>query len=390
MPYTLIASIVIILITAVSITVGPLKIISIRMNYLPILFGGIIGAVVGKNLTSQVNRKPAKMVPLLEILAFMDTNQLLNLETTWIEEDGPVISDFREVQDRLGKVNKDCSFLSGGLSNHNYDLGDNRILRVFKRSTDTSTIDLESNLNDLDWESFCTAKTLERGPDYLVQRKLLFSELEDNSTHGSVSGIALGEIHNTNPSIATNHNKFLSSLFSIYPLSDLISKKLVWALSSKKSILAPYREWISSTLLEVISENSEQINSASEDKVLLHGDCKPLNIKKSKINAGAVVFDWEFSFVGPRLVDIGHFLRWGASDSFIDTFISSYHSITEVDISGSLFAAKLIDLVNLSFQIAKSIEGSARENDILDYFETIVSAETNANKPLQRTINLRG
>jgi thiamine kinase-like enzyme len=319
------------------------------------------------------------------VLAFMDSEQLQNLETTWIEEDRSVISDFKEVQDRLGKINKDCSFLSGGLANHNYDLGNNRILRVFKRTTDTSTIDLESSLNDLDWKSFCTAKTLARGPDYLVQEKLLFSELEDNSTHGSVSGLALGEIHNTQPSIATNHNKFLSSLFSIYPLSDLISKKLVWAISSKKSILAPYREWISSTLLEVIGENSEQINSVSEDKVLLHGDCKPSNIKKSKINAGAVVFDWEFSFVGPRLVDIGHFLRWGASDSFINAFISSYQSITGVDITGNLLAAKLIDLVNLSFQLAKSKEGSARENDILDYFETMVFSRTNVSKPLQWT-----
>jgi thiamine kinase-like enzyme len=315
----------------------------------------------------------------------MDTGKLLNLETTWIEEDGPVVSDFREVQDRLGKITKDCSFLSGGLSNHNYDLGDNRVLRVFKNPTYTSTIDLESKLNDLDWNNFCTAKTLERGPDYLVQRKLLFSELEDNSTHGSISGLTLGEIHNSKPSIAINHNKFLSSLYSTCPLSDFISKKLAWALSSKKTISSPYREWISNTLLEVLSENSEQINSASEDKVLLHGDCKPSNIKKSKIDAGAVVFDWEFSFVGPRLVDIGHFLRWGASDSFIDTFISSYRSITEVDISGNLLAAKLLDLVNLSFQLVKSTEGSARENDILDHFETIVFAEANTNKPLRRT-----
>jgi thiamine kinase-like enzyme len=119
--------------------------------------------------------------------------------------------------------------------------------------------------------------------------------------------------------------------------------------------------------------------------VLLHGDCKPSNIKKSKINIGAVVFDWEFSFVRPRLIDIGHFLRLGASDSFIDVFISRYHLITEVDISGNLFFAKLIDLVNLSFQLVKSTDGSTRENDIFDYFESIVLAETNANKLLQRT-----
>ena len=46
----LIVSLVVILITAASITVGPVKIISIHMNYLPILIGGLIGSLVGKKL----------------------------------------------------------------------------------------------------------------------------------------------------------------------------------------------------------------------------------------------------------------------------------------------------------------------------------------------------
>jgi hypothetical protein len=56
----LIVSIVIVLITAASITVGPLKIISIHMNYLPILLGGLIGALVGKKLSKSSLQDPSK------------------------------------------------------------------------------------------------------------------------------------------------------------------------------------------------------------------------------------------------------------------------------------------------------------------------------------------
>ena len=44
----ILVSVSIILITAASITSGPLKIISIHMNYLPIVLGGILGAWLGK------------------------------------------------------------------------------------------------------------------------------------------------------------------------------------------------------------------------------------------------------------------------------------------------------------------------------------------------------
>lgn len=46
----LLVSIVVILVTAASITAGPLKITSIHMNYLPILFGGLFGAFIGKKI----------------------------------------------------------------------------------------------------------------------------------------------------------------------------------------------------------------------------------------------------------------------------------------------------------------------------------------------------
>jgi thiamine kinase-like enzyme len=317
-------------------------------------------------------------------LAFRENFTLLNLETKWIEEDGPEVPDNREVSDRIGYASEKCSFLSGGLANHNYDLGDGRILRVYKRSPKDSTIELESNLNDNHWNYFTTAKTLGRGKDFLIQQKLQFSELEDSSEHGSITGSVLGEIHSAKAPIDNGHNDFISSLFETSSLSDLICEKFSWAVTSKDSLLEPYKEWITSSLTQVVQESSEKINLAAADRVLLHGDCKPSNIKKDKLSSGAVVFDWEFSFVGPRLVDVGHFLRWGVNDHFMVKFLSQYKEVAGVDLTGKLQAAKLIDLVNLSFQLAKSIESSARENDILNYIESLIPPVASANKPLQR------
>jgi len=56
----LIVSLTIILITATSITVGPLKIISIHMNYLPVIIGGLIGALVGKKFYKSSQRNASK------------------------------------------------------------------------------------------------------------------------------------------------------------------------------------------------------------------------------------------------------------------------------------------------------------------------------------------
>ena len=45
----------IILITSATITIGPLKIITIHMNYIPIVLGGLLGAYIGKKHNKSFN-----------------------------------------------------------------------------------------------------------------------------------------------------------------------------------------------------------------------------------------------------------------------------------------------------------------------------------------------
>ncbi|WP_396586612.1 hypothetical protein [Bermanella sp. R86510] len=47
---------VIILITAAAITFGPLKIITIHTNYLPIVLGGLLGAYIGKKHNKRISQ----------------------------------------------------------------------------------------------------------------------------------------------------------------------------------------------------------------------------------------------------------------------------------------------------------------------------------------------
>ena len=95
---------------------------------------------------------------------------MLNLESRWILEEGPTKPSNNEVEERTGNAGAEATFLTGGLANHNYDIGNESILRIYKRSQQSSTIDLESNLNGLDWMSFETPKTLEHGSDFLIQK----------------------------------------------------------------------------------------------------------------------------------------------------------------------------------------------------------------------------
>jgi hypothetical protein len=57
---------VIILLTSLSITVGPLKIISIHMNYLPILLGGLVGSFIGAKLNKRLQSDLRSLSPSVQ------------------------------------------------------------------------------------------------------------------------------------------------------------------------------------------------------------------------------------------------------------------------------------------------------------------------------------
>ncbi|MES3008849.1 MAG: aminoglycoside phosphotransferase family protein [Pseudomonadota bacterium] len=309
-----------------------------------------------------------------------------NLEIGWIEQDGPVGDVQRDVVSRIGAQSVNVRFLSGGLANRNYALGSDKVLRVYGRPKCENSIEIEDFLNNVDWKNFSSPLTIFRGEDYLLQKFLQYREFTESSRDGHLAGRVLGEIHAAGCGNAVRYNMKLAEIFRARPLTQKIITTMEWAfnsISEKKSHFPKgLLQAIRLNLESSVNSVSEQIEMYANDIVLLHGDCKPSNVKIG-VDGRAVVFDWEFSFVGPRVVDLGHFLRWGAQEEFIDAFISGYYEESRIDVSGMLEAAKWVDLINVLFQLEKSAAKSVREVDILNYLSVMTDMDCPANKRLQ-------
>lgn len=57
--------------------------------------------------------------------------------------------------------------------------------------------------------------------------------------------------------------------------------------------------------------------------VLLHGDFKPFKLRWGNDDR-LLVLDWEFSYAGPGLMEIGELCRWGIVQPFRRSFETSY------------------------------------------------------------------
>ncbi len=68
----------------------------------------------------------------------------------------------------------------------------------------------------------------------------------------------------------------------------------------------------------------DDLRVASRERVLIHSDFKAANVKWRPATGGVLVFDWEFSWYGPRLFDLGQLLRWGAPSPFIAGLEAGY------------------------------------------------------------------
>lgn len=306
-----------------------------------------------------------------------------NLELGWIEQDGPIGDVHQDVVSRIDAEPVDVRFLSGGLANRNYAIGSDKVLRVYGRPEYSRSIELEDCLNNAAWRNFASPVTLLKGDDYLLQKLLQYREFTESGSDGDVAGRVLGEIHAANYSIVAGYNSGLAEMFSSRPLTQTVTAVIEWAFNSisekKTHLQEEVLRAIYCELINSVNSVSGDIDMCASDVVLLHGDCKPSNIKVG-IGDRGVVFDWEFSFAGPRIVDLGHFFRWGASEEFIDAFISGYYGESRVDVSGMLKAAKWVDLVNLLFQLEKSGSKTVRESDILNYLNVLAEQGCPANK----------
>ena len=77
--------------------------------------------------------------------------------------------------------------------------------------------------------------------------------------------------------------------------------------------------------IEVVREHSSRLRE--QDTTLQHSDYKPWNllVRDGRI---AAVLDWEFAFAGPRLNDIGNFIRYSDRQppEYLTRFAAGYQA----------------------------------------------------------------
>jgi len=128
-----------------------------------------------------------------------------------------------------------------------------------------------------------------------------------------------------------------------------------------KDPLAPWRKRIRATL----DAAESRMRDAARQPVLLHADFKPANVKWLPNENDVIVFDWEFAWSGPALMDLGQMIRWGVPDEFARGLERGYSELPkDWQRLGELF-----DLFNLVAFIADGDTRPIRTRDAVARLE---------------------
>ncbi len=98
---------------------------------------------------------------------------------------------------------------------------------------------------------------------------------------------------------------------------------------------------------EAWSAEEAAMAAATSVPTLVHGDFKPMNIGWLAEEGDVVVFDWEFAWAGPPLLDLGQLLRWNPPPAFVTGVERGYREAGGTLPSRWRRLAELFDLFNL-------------------------------------------
>jgi Ser/Thr protein kinase RdoA (MazF antagonist) len=190
-------------------------------------------------------------------------------------------------------------------------------------------------------------------------------DVSDDAETGIKVGLALAEIHNSSHQIDDSPNAGLANLFRNAASFRNALGKLLNSLKADKPHVADSLEKCQSftSVIHDLERNSEGWENLFDEKVRLHGDFKPGNVK---ICSGIVYsFDFSFSFIGPRFVDVWHFMRHGVSKQFYSGFCHGYQQFSGIDLRHADVRCKFIDQLNMLGQLIKCKADSIRERDTI-------------------------
>jgi fructosamine-3-kinase len=243
---------------------------------------------------------------------------LPNPEPEW-ERPALLCSFEREdVTRRIGAAGAPLRLLSGGLANVNIRVGDEHVLRIYRR--DPSAAQKEASLLSRAWRSFRSPRLLMHGADFVLLEHLVLEPLDGAADSGAALGRALAEIHATRFAVAGLLGPDLSVR---EPFPDALAALHGYVLVQRSSFERLGCPELHDRVARLFADAKGELRGAGGGAVLLHGDFKAANLHRTAAGE-LVVLDWEFAYAGPALMDLGQMVRWDPPPDFLDAFGEAY------------------------------------------------------------------
>jgi len=124
-------------------------------------------------------------------------------------------------------------------------------------------------------------------------------------------------------------------------------------------------------VLDVVAEHGARLRV--QDPTLQHSDYKPWNLLVRDRHIAAVI-DWEFAFAGPRLNDVGNFIRYSDRQppEYVTRFVDGYRAADGWLPDDWFELARLQDLINLGYFLARADADPAIARDVVPLIERTV------------------
>jgi aminoglycoside phosphotransferase (APT) family kinase protein len=291
-----------------------------------------------------------------------------NPELEWERSEEVTTLALGEVERRIGPVAGPIHVVSGGLANSNVRIGDDAILRIYRR--DPTALSKELTLLRRPWSTFRVPAVLATGDDFLLLEYVPHHRLQSTSKHGAAAGRALAEIHSTTLPRA---GLLGPTLEVVDPFPDFITSLRDHTADQITAAGALLPADLGSRILSALDAHASTLRERAGPPVLLHGDYKPSNLHWTDRDE-LLVLDWEFAYAGSASMDIGQLFRWAAPPDFTVAFSSAYTTGGGTLLPDWQHTLPILGLVNLTGLLRRATPGSRRARDCIGHIEQTLQA----------------
>jgi fructosamine-3-kinase len=308
-----------------------------------------------------------------------------NPQKIWCQDEpGPEMPP-EEVSRYSGLAIDDLEKVHGGFDGCSYRINKQYFLKVTPGGSSRNKT--ETAFSRFPWEHLCVPEVVSASEHHILNVWKTLDDVSDDAETGIKVGFALAEIHGSNNQIDDRPNAGLANLFSDAVVFRNALENLLCRLKAAKPNVAGSLEHCESftSVMQDLENNSVRWETLFDEKVRLHGDFKPGNVK---VCSGMVyAFDFSFSFIGPRFVDVWHFMRHGVSKLFYSGFCHGYQQLSGIDLRYADVRCRFIDQLNMLGQLIKCKTGSIRERDTLAAVEAnsdyVIKNQQSSNNSIQ-------